>query len=150
MPPRFPHGLKKPPSKMDKPELAVFAMLSVSVVAGLYQMGSDARRVYVGSSSSSSNAVAEEETDNDRRDRALDAIGKCNVHLQNFGQCAQDNGMWVLFRCRDLNTLLKECLMMEQNRKTTPETVEALYSRGKEGVSDESWSTSVPAPRRHS
>ena len=46
MPPRFPHRLVKPPSKMDKSELAVFAVLGASITAGLLQMGSNVLQVY--------------------------------------------------------------------------------------------------------
>ena len=42
------------------------------------------------------------------------AIKKCEVHLKNFGQCAQDNGLLVVFKCRDLNRKINEC-MAEHN-----------------------------------
>mmetsp|Transcript_4378 Transcript_4378/g.9450 ORF Transcript_4378/g.9450 Transcript_4378/m.9450 type:complete len:82 (-) Transcript_4378:92-337(-) len=48
MPPRLPHRLTKPPTNMDKPELAVFAALGVSVAVGLMQMGSNIMQVYRG------------------------------------------------------------------------------------------------------
>jgi hypothetical protein len=90
---------------MNTSELAIFGILGTSVIIGIYQMGKDAFRVYSGT------------TDNDRRERALSAInGKCNIHLQNFGQCAQDNGMLVLYKCRTLNNILKECLLARQER----------------------------------
>jgi hypothetical protein len=38
MPPRFPHGLKKDPRKMSRPEIGVFAMLLGSTGLGVYQM----------------------------------------------------------------------------------------------------------------
>jgi hypothetical protein len=41
MPPRFPHRLTKPPTQMSQSELAVLAILGVSVTIGLYQMGSN-------------------------------------------------------------------------------------------------------------
>eukprot|EP00581_Thalassiosira_minuscula_P014168 CAMPEP_0183721502 /NCGR_PEP_ID=MMETSP0737-20130205/13757_1 /TAXON_ID=385413 /ORGANISM="Thalassiosira miniscula, Strain CCMP1093" /LENGTH=66 /DNA_ID=CAMNT_0025951515 /DNA_START=269 /DNA_END=466 /DNA_ORIENTATION=+ len=50
MPPRFPHRLVKPPTKMDKSEMAVFAVLGVSVTFGLMQMGSDALKIVRGES----------------------------------------------------------------------------------------------------
>lgn len=55
MPPRFPHRLVKPPTKMDKAELAVFAILGASVAAGLLQMGSSALQAYRNESSKSDN-----------------------------------------------------------------------------------------------
>lgn len=144
MPPRFPHGLKKPPTQMDRSELAIFAILGTSVVIGIYQMGVDAYRAY----NPTSVAVESGTTDNDRRERALSAInGKCNIHLQNFGQCAQDNGMLVLFKCRKLNAILKECLLAEQAGKI--ERIEATEEGNKEEGGD-SWSNSPPTPRRHS
>jgi len=42
------------------------------------------------------------------------AIKKCEVHLKNFGQCAQDNGLLVVFKCRDFNRKINEC-MAEHN-----------------------------------
>ncbi len=51
MPPRFPHRLMKPPTKMNKSELAVLAVLGASVSAGFYQMGSSAMQVYRSSGS---------------------------------------------------------------------------------------------------
>lgn len=42
------------------------------------------------------------------------AIKTCNPHLKNFGKCAQDNGLLVVFKCRDLNRKINEC-MMEHN-----------------------------------
>lgn len=141
MPPRFPHGLKKPPTEMNKSELAIFGILGTSVIIGVYQIGVDVYRAY------NPMLVAEiGTTDNDRRERALSAInGKCNIHLQNFGQCAQDNGMMVLFKCRKLNAILKECLVAEQGKI---ERVEAMGERNKEG--GDSWSNSPPTPSRYS
>jgi hypothetical protein len=104
MPPRFPHGLVRPPSKMDKSEMAVFALLGVSVSVGLFRMGSDVS-VWGGGG-----AKGDDESDNDIRERALDAIGKCEVHLNKFGRCAQESGMLVLFQCRDFNAKIRECI----------------------------------------
>lgn len=42
------------------------------------------------------------------------AIEKCRDHMRNFGQCAQDNGLLVVFKCRDLNRKINDC-MMEHN-----------------------------------
>ncbi|KAL3784836.1 hypothetical protein ACHAW5_009055 [Stephanodiscus triporus] len=109
MPPRFPHGLVRPPSKMDKSELAVFTILGASVAFGLFRMGSDVFfRVRGG-------GEKEEESDPDSRDRALDAIGKCDLHLRNFGKCAQDNGLLVLVKCRDMNAKIKDCMKSERD-----------------------------------
>ncbi|KAL7432710.1 hypothetical protein ACHAXH_004123 [Discostella pseudostelligera] len=49
------------------------------------------------------------------------AIKKCEEHLKNFGQCAQDNGLLVVFKCRELNRKINEC-MVEHN---SPEKFEA-------------------------
>ena len=51
MPPRFPHRLVKPPTKMDKGEMAVFALLGGSVTIGLMQMGSNVLQVLRGDDS---------------------------------------------------------------------------------------------------
>lgn len=143
MPPRFPHGLKKPPSQMNTSELAIFGILGTSVIIGIYQMGKDAFRVYNPMLVSAESGT----TDNDRRERALSAInGKCNIHLQNFGQCAQDNGMLVLYKCRTLNNILKECLLAEQGKKERVVDTE----EGNKEDGDDSWSNSPPTPRRYS
>ncbi|KAL3800663.1 hypothetical protein HJC23_006125 [Cyclotella cryptica] len=42
------------------------------------------------------------------------AIKKCDEHLKEFGQCAQDNGLLVVFRCRELNRRINDC-MREHN-----------------------------------
>ena len=129
---------------MDRSELAIFAILGTPVAIGMYQMGVDAYRAY----NPTLVAVESGTTDNDRRERALSAInGKCNIHLRNFGQCAQDNGMLVLFKCRKLNAILKECLLAEQAGKI--ERIEATEEGNKEEGGD-SWSNSPPTPRRHS
>ena len=84
--------------------MAVLAMLGASVSVGLFRMGSDV----LGSGGGRDNE--KEESDNDIRERALDAIGKCDVHLKNFGRCAEDSGMLVLFKCRDLNARIRDCM----------------------------------------
>lgn len=96
---------------MDKSELAVFAILGASVAVGLFRMGSDVSfRVRGGGG-----GEREGESDDDGRDRALDAIRKCDLHLRNFGKCAQDSGMLVLFKCRDLNAKIKDCMKSERD-----------------------------------
>ena len=44
--PKYPHRLLKPPSKMNKSELAVLVGLAASVSVGLYEMGSSLYKVY--------------------------------------------------------------------------------------------------------
>eukprot|EP00986_Skeletonema_menzelii_P010815 scaffold5399_cov147-Skeletonema_menzelii.AAC.21 len=43
---RLPHGLVKPPTQMNRPELFVFALLGTSVAVGLASMCSDAYKVF--------------------------------------------------------------------------------------------------------
>mmetsp|Transcript_174 Transcript_174/g.288 ORF Transcript_174/g.288 Transcript_174/m.288 type:complete len:89 (+) Transcript_174:200-466(+) len=38
MPPKFPHGLKKDPTKMSRAELAMFGALAGSVGLGIYRL----------------------------------------------------------------------------------------------------------------
>ncbi|KAL7452706.1 hypothetical protein ACHAWC_004426 [Mediolabrus comicus] len=38
------------------------------------------------------------------------AIKICEDHLKNFGQCAQENGLLVVFKCRELNKKINECM----------------------------------------
>ena len=45
-----------------------------------------------------------------RREFKDAAIEKCSDHLRAFGQCAQDNGLMVVFRCRELNKKINECM----------------------------------------
>jgi len=52
---RFPHGLVKAPSKMNKSEWAVLVGLAASVSVGLYEMGSSLYKVY-GRNDKSSNS----------------------------------------------------------------------------------------------
>ena len=56
-----------------------------------------------------------------KREFKEEAIKKCEVHLKNFGQCAQDSGLLVVWKCRDLNRKINEC-MHEHN---SPEAFEA-------------------------
>ncbi|KAL7542255.1 hypothetical protein ACHAXR_011617 [Thalassiosira sp. AJA248-18] len=49
-----------------------------------------------------------------KREFKEEAIKKCEHTLKNFGQCAQDNGLLVVFKCRDLNKKINEC-MAEHN-----------------------------------
>lgn len=107
---------------MDKSELAVFAILGASVSVGFYRMGSDVLSRGGSSRSDGGGRRNEEMSDNDRRERALDAIAKCDVQLKKFGECAQDSGILVLFKCRDLNARIKDC-MSEQNN-ASPRTSE--------------------------
>ena len=37
------------------------------------------------------------------------AIEKCRDHMRNFGQCAQDNGLLIAFKCRHLNHKIYHC-----------------------------------------
>lgn len=56
-----------------------------------------------------------------KREFKEEAIKKCEEHLKNFGRCAQDNGLLVVFKCRDLNKKINEC-MVEHN---SPQKFEA-------------------------
>mmetsp|Transcript_19614 Transcript_19614/g.26926 ORF Transcript_19614/g.26926 Transcript_19614/m.26926 type:complete len:92 (+) Transcript_19614:138-413(+) len=38
MPPRFPHGLRRKPTDMSIPEIAIFTALASSIGAGVYQL----------------------------------------------------------------------------------------------------------------
>ncbi len=100
---------------MDKSELAVFAILGASVSVGLYRMGSD---VLSRGGNSGGGGTKGEESDNDRRESALDAIAECDVQLKKFGECAQDSGMMVLFKCQDLNARIRDC--MSEHSKASP------------------------------
>ena len=43
---RLPHGLVKPPTQMNRPELFIFTLLGTSVAIGLASMGTDAYNVF--------------------------------------------------------------------------------------------------------
>ena len=55
-----------------------------------------------------------------KREFKEEAIKKCQPHMNNFGQCAQENGLFVVFKCRDFNRKINEC-MAEHN---SPEAFE--------------------------
>ncbi|KAL9179407.1 hypothetical protein ACHAXT_008697 [Thalassiosira profunda] len=59
-----------------------------------------------------------------------EAIKKCDVHMKQFGQCAQENGLLVVFKCRDLNKKINEC-MAEHN---SPERFEAYLKEHQEDL----------------
>mmetsp|Transcript_37045 Transcript_37045/g.66688 ORF Transcript_37045/g.66688 Transcript_37045/m.66688 type:complete len:111 (+) Transcript_37045:247-579(+) len=42
------------------------------------------------------------------------AIKKCEGTMKDFGKCAQENGLLVVFKCRDFNRKINEC-MVEHN-----------------------------------
>ena len=63
-----------------------------------------------------------------KREFKEEAIKKCEVHLKNFGQCAQDNGLLVVFKCRDLNRKITEC-MAEHN---SPEAFQAFLKENED------------------
>mmetsp|Transcript_25810 Transcript_25810/g.44068 ORF Transcript_25810/g.44068 Transcript_25810/m.44068 type:complete len:108 (-) Transcript_25810:2617-2940(-) len=58
------------------------------------------------------------------------AIKKCEDHMKNFGQCAQENGLLVVFKCRDLNRKINEC-MLEHN---SPEKFEQYLKEHEDEV----------------
>lgn len=60
-----------------------------------------------------------------KREFKEEAIKKCEPQLKNFGQCAQDSGLLVVFKCRELNRKINEC-MHEHN---SPEAFEAYIKQ---------------------
>ncbi len=56
-----------------------------------------------------------------KREFKEEAIKKCEEHLKSFGKCAQENGLLVVFKCRELNKKINVC-MVEHN---SPEKFEA-------------------------
>ena len=50
------------------------------------------------------------------------------VPLKNFGQCAQDNGLLVVFKCRYFNKKINEC-MAEHN---SPEAFQKYLEENKD------------------
>jgi COX assembly mitochondrial protein 1 len=49
-----------------------------------------------------------------KREFKEEAIKKCEQPLKNFGQCAQESGLLVVFKCREFNRKINEC-MTEHN-----------------------------------
>mmetsp|Transcript_31746 Transcript_31746/g.95019 ORF Transcript_31746/g.95019 Transcript_31746/m.95019 type:complete len:105 (-) Transcript_31746:531-845(-) len=45
-----------------------------------------------------------------RREFKETALEKCRDHVAAFGQCAQENGLLVVFKCRQINKELNECM----------------------------------------
>lgn len=43
------------------------------------------------------------------------AIEKCRTEINAFGKCAQDNGLMVVFKCRDFNKELNKCMAIHNS-----------------------------------
>lgn len=47
-----------------------------------------------------------------------DARKKCLEETNAFGECAKDNGLMVVLKCREKNTVMQNCLTHHYNDKT--------------------------------
>jgi len=45
------------------------------------------------------------------------ALAKCKDHVQAFGKCAQDNGLMVVFNCRDKSKAVNDCLHIHNSEE---------------------------------
>ena len=44
------------------------------------------------------------------------AIDKCRTEINAFGKCAQDNGLLVVWNCRELNKELNACMAIHNSK----------------------------------
>lgn len=45
-----------------------------------------------------------------RNEFKADAIKKCDIQVHAFADCAKDEGIFVVFRCRDFQSAVNECM----------------------------------------
>ena len=45
------------------------------------------------------------------------ALVKCKTHVNSFGKCAQENGLWVVWSCRPLLKELNDCLSIHNSEE---------------------------------
>jgi hypothetical protein len=45
-----------------------------------------------------------------RRELKEDAMEKCNIPIKAFAECGREEGLMVVFRCRDFSRAVNECL----------------------------------------
>lgn len=69
------------------------------------------------------------------------AIKKCEEPLKNFGKCAQESGLLVVFKCRDFNKKINECMAehnspekFEEFLKANQDVLDKRTLRSKTGV----------------
>ena len=52
-----------------------------------------------------------------RREFKDQAIDKCREHINAFGKCAQENGLLVIFNCRQFNKDMNECMKLNNSEE---------------------------------
>mmetsp|Transcript_15525 Transcript_15525/g.22817 ORF Transcript_15525/g.22817 Transcript_15525/m.22817 type:complete len:129 (-) Transcript_15525:1481-1867(-) len=50
-----------------------------------------------------------------RRDFKDLAMQKCKPEIRDFAECAQESGLWVVFKCRDKNAAIYECMKIHNS-----------------------------------
>ena len=45
-----------------------------------------------------------------RRDLKEEAMAKCDPEIKAFAECSQENGLWVVWTCRDLFKKVNDCM----------------------------------------
>jgi hypothetical protein len=72
-----------------------------------------------------------------RRDMKEQAMESCKLQVQAFAECARENGLWVVYSCRDKLKGVNECLAVHNGEEAWQRYKEAhkeeleLRSRGK-------------------
>lgn len=49
------------------------------------------------------------------------AIDKCRDHIQAFGKCAEEQGLLVVFKCRQFNKDLNACMQIHNSHEAFDE-----------------------------
>mmetsp|Transcript_4656 Transcript_4656/g.7067 ORF Transcript_4656/g.7067 Transcript_4656/m.7067 type:complete len:108 (-) Transcript_4656:165-488(-) len=57
------------------------------------------------------------------------AIDKCRDRINAFGKCAQEQGLMVVFKCRDFNKELNSCMAVHNSHEAFEE-----YKKNNEGA----------------
>eukprot|EP00594_Rhizosolenia_setigera_P018535 CAMPEP_0178955020 /NCGR_PEP_ID=MMETSP0789-20121207/9355_1 /TAXON_ID=3005 /ORGANISM="Rhizosolenia setigera, Strain CCMP 1694" /LENGTH=103 /DNA_ID=CAMNT_0020636569 /DNA_START=52 /DNA_END=363 /DNA_ORIENTATION=- len=45
------------------------------------------------------------------------AYKKCDVQIKELGKCAQEQGLWVVWSCRDKNRAMQECMAKHNSKE---------------------------------
>lgn len=52
-----------------------------------------------------------------RNEFKKEAVEKCNLQLQAFSDCAKEEGVMVVFRCREFKKAVDECMMVYNSQE---------------------------------
>lgn len=46
-----------------------------------------------------------------------EALEICNAQVKDFAECAQENGLWVIWSCRKQHNAIKQCLSIHNGEE---------------------------------